>query len=80
MWKGESRCSQSPLKVKKDEEEMQQSLMRNISLIELGVEMFLYGRWVALIQARVLRVPPHVGLKVVPKVYRPGPRPKLKTF
>jgi len=59
---------------------MQQSLMRNRSLIETGVDMFLYGRWVALIQARVLRVPPHVGLKVVPKVYRPGPRPKLKTF
>ena len=59
---------------------MQQSLMRNRSAFLLGVDMVLYGRWVALIQARVLRVPPHVVLKAVPKVYRPGPRPKLKTF
>ena len=33
---------------------MQQSLMRNRSIVLLGVDMVLYGRWVALIQARVL--------------------------
>jgi hypothetical protein len=68
------------LEGKKDEERMQQSLMRNRTAIELGVHMVLYGSWVALIQARVLRVPPHVALGPVPKVYRPRPRPKLKPF
>jgi hypothetical protein len=46
---------------------MQQSLMGGRSAIELGVDMVLYGRWVALIHARVLRVPPHVASEACPQ-------------
>lgn len=56
----------------------------NKSGADLGAHILLYDSQEASVQARVLRVRPHVTFEVVPKAYRPRvwirTLPKLKTL